>query len=130
MITVDLGCLVVQALWGAGLVTLEAVGKTATAGPAWNVGNRDTEPAFPAWVQRTGRALANHKENFPLFLAAVVVAHLAGAADRTTAIASVVYVVARALHGILYVAGITGLRTIAYLTGVAAALVILSRPFV
>lgn len=123
----DLWCLVANALWGAVLVQAEILGKTKAAGSAWNVGNRDKEPEWPAWIQRTTRALNNHKESFPLFLTAVLVVHLSGAADRTSAAACVVYVIARALHGVLYVAGITKIRTVAFLTGFGAVLVLLSR---
>jgi len=123
----DLWCLVIHALWGVALIQLEVFGKTRAAGLAWNIGNRDAEPKFPDWVNRTGRALANHKENFPLFLTAVLVVHVSGAEDHTTAIASVVYVVARFAHGIVYVAGITRLRSLCFIVGAIAILVLLSR---
>lgn len=125
--TTDLACLVANALWGFVLTMIEVTGKTRTAGPSWNAGNRETAPAFPAWVNRAGLALSNHKENFPLFLTAVVVVHLAGRADHVTAIASVVYVVARVLHGGIFIAGIKGLRTVAFVVGLVAVFVVLSR---
>ncbi len=125
--TTDLACLVANALWGAILVFLEIGGKTRAAGPAWNAGNRDAAPEFPGWVERSSRALANHKENFPLFLTAVLVVHLTGHADRASAVASIVYVAARVAHGLLYVGGIKGLRSGAFLTGLVATLVVLSR---
>jgi len=126
-VTVDLACLVINALWGLLLVFIEIGGKTRLAGTAWNAGNRDTAPEFPAWIDRAGRALANHKENFPLFLTAVLVVHVAGRADRVSAIASVAYVVARAAHGLLYIAGIPGLRSAVFLAGTLAALAVFSR---
>ncbi len=125
--TVDLACLVLNALWGLVLVLIEIMGKTRIAGAAWNAGNRDTEPELPGWLQRAGRALSNHKDNFPLVLTAVVVVQLAHANNRTSAAAAIVYVVARAVHGLLYIVGVKGVRTIAYLTGVAATLVILGQ---
>jgi uncharacterized MAPEG superfamily protein len=125
--TVELGCLVANAVWGFLLVLVEIWGKTRVAGPKWNAGNRDAAPPFPAWIDRTSRALANHKENFPLFLTAVVVVHLAGRADRTSAIAAVVFVLARLAHGVIYIAGVTGLRSAAFVVGTVASLVVLSR---
>lgn len=125
--TTDLWCLVANTLWGLVLINIESIGKARTAGTAWNMGNRDAEPAFPEWVKRAGRALANHKENLPFFLVAIVVVHLAGKNDRVSALAAVTYVVARALHGLLYVAGITKIRSAAYLVGLGATLVIFSR---
>ena len=125
--TTDLFCLVANALWGWVLIQIEARGKTAKAGLAWNMGNRDVEPEMPPWVHRARRAIANHKENFPFFLTAVVVVHLAGRADRVSALAAIVYVVARAAHGLIYTAGITKVRSAAYLVGLVATFVIFSR---
>jgi uncharacterized MAPEG superfamily protein len=125
--TTDLWCLVANAIWGWVLVNIEAMGKTRAAGTDWNLGNRDTEPDFPASVKRAGRAVANHKENFPFFLTAVIVVHLAGKADGTSATACMVYAVARAAHGLLYVAGITKVRSLAFMIGMISIFVILSR---
>jgi uncharacterized MAPEG superfamily protein len=123
----DLWCLVANALWGVVLIQAEVLGKTKAAGRDWNIGNRDTEPTFPAWVNRATRALNNHKEAFPLFLTAVLVVHVSGAADRTSAIASVVYVIARVAHGLLYIGGVTKFRSAAFIVGFGAVIVLLSR---
>ena len=125
--TVDLGCLVANALWGLLLVLVEIGGKTRVAGPKWNTGNRDGAPAFPAWVDRAGRALGNHKENFPLFATAVLVLAVLRRNDGATAVAAIVYAVARALHGLVYLAGITGLRSLVYVVGVAAILFLYAK---
>jgi uncharacterized MAPEG superfamily protein len=125
--TVDLACLAINAVWGFVLVILEISGKTRIAGASWNAGNRQDAPEFPPWIARTSRAIGNHTENFPLFLTAVVVVHLAGRADEVSAAASVTYVVARAAHGLLYVGGVVGLRSAAFATGAVATFVILSR---
>jgi uncharacterized MAPEG superfamily protein len=123
----DLWCLVFNSLWGVVLVQAEVFGKTKAAGTEWNLGNREREPEFPDWVKRTGRALNNHKETFPLFLVAVLVVHLSGAADHTSAIACVAYCIARCVHAIVYMAGITKVRSAAFIAGAISVLVILSR---
>lgn len=126
--TVDLACLVANALFGLALVLLEIMGKTRKLGPEWNAGNRDGElPELPPWIDRTSRALQNHKENFPLFATAVVVVHLAGKQSGASAAACVVYAVARAGHGATYVAGVTKIRTLFYLVGLGATLFVFSR---
>lgn len=127
--TADLWCLVVSALTGLVLTFVEVSAKTKIAGVEWNAGNRDEQPKVPPWVERTGRAIANHKENFPLFLTAVLVTHLAGKADRTTAIASAVYVVARIVYSLLYIGGVKRVRSLAFVVGLGATLVIFSRVF-
>lgn len=125
--TADLWCLIVLALWGVALVQIEVAGKTKAAGTDWNVGNRATEPKFPDWVNRCGRALGNHKENFPVFLTAVLVVHLAGKEDKISDIGCVVFVIFRVLHGLIYIAGVTKVRSAMFIAGALAQLVILSR---
>jgi uncharacterized MAPEG superfamily protein len=125
--TTDLWCLVLNALWGFVLVMIEIAGKTRAGGPAWNAGNRDAPPKLPVWVERAGRALGNHKENFPFFLTAVIVVHLAGRDDATSAAAAIAYVVARMLHGVIYIAGITYVRSLVWTVGLLAIFAILSR---
>ena len=78
-------------------------------------------------MKRASRALANHKENLLLFMVAVLVVQVAGKADRVSAIAAIVYVCARIAHGLLYVFGITKIRSAAYLVGLGATIAILSR---
>jgi len=124
---IELICLVANALWGFGLVFLEVNAKTRVAGLAWNMGNRDGAPAFPAWIDRCGRALSNHKENFPLFLTAVVVAVLTGHVNQVTAAAAIVYLVARTLHAVLYIGGITRVRSAVWVIGALATLAIFSQ---
>ena len=127
VMTTDLWCLVANAIWGLVLINVEAFSKTRIAGREWNLSNRETEPTWPPFVTRASRALANHKENFPFFLTAVVVVHLAGKADRVSALAAVVYVCARAAHGLLYIFGVTKIRSGAFLVGLGSIFVILSR---
>lgn len=125
--TTDLWCLVLNTLWGVFLVQIEVIGKTRAAGREWNIGNRSKEPEFPDWVNRSTRALNNHKEVFPVFLTAILVVHVAGRADRVSAIAAIVYVVARVVHALIYIAGITKVRSAAFLIGAGATIAIFSR---
>lgn len=126
---IELWCLVINALWGLVLVFVEVNGKTKAGGLQWNMGNRDsaTTPTFPPWVERAGRALANHKENFPLFATAVLVAAVSGHLNQVTMIAAIVYAVARVLHGVVYIAGITGVRSAMFIVGTLAAVTIYSQ---
>lgn len=125
--TLDLWCLVANAMWGFGLVMFETTAKTRIAGTEWNMGNREREPEVPPYVARAGRAVANHKENLPLFLTMVLVVQLAGKADRVSAIAAGVYVLARAAHAILYIAGVQRVRSAAFILGLLAIAAIASR---
>lgn len=125
--TLELTSLAILALWGFALVMIEIAGKTRSAGPAWNVGNRDGEREFAPWIQRAGRALDNHKENFPLFLTAVLVCHLTRHHDNVTIGAAIGFVTLRVLHGVTYITGVTGLRTLAYVASLFCVMAMFSR---
>lgn len=123
----ELSALALAALLGYLLIAVEIVGKTRLLGTAWNAGNRDESPPLPAWIERTGRAIRNHQENFLLFMPAVVIVHLAGRTSAMTATASIVYVVARAAHAAFYVGGITRVRSLAYVVGLGATMALYAR---
>jgi uncharacterized MAPEG superfamily protein len=126
--TTDLWCLVAFALWGVALVAFESSSKTRLGGVAWSLGNRDAQPdALPPWLQRAGRALNNHKENFPLFATAVLVLHITGHANHLTALGAIVFLVARVLHGVIYMAGITTLRSVVWFVALGANLFMLGQ---
>ena len=79
------------------------------------VGNRDAAPPpLPAWAERAQRAQRNMLENFPHFAVLVLIAHLAGVADRYTAIGASVFFCARVVHAIVYIAGVWRLRAPAF----------------
>ena len=64
-------------LWSALLfvvhVGVAAVGADAKNGLGWAFGNRDTQPALPAWVERSRRAQANMAENLLPFACFVII---------------------------------------------------------
>jgi uncharacterized MAPEG superfamily protein len=66
---------------------------------------------------RTQAAQANAWEALPSFTAAVVVAHLAGADPHRAAVLSQLFVGARILHPILYLADLDVLRSLAFGVG-------------
>jgi uncharacterized MAPEG superfamily protein len=66
---------------------------------------------------RLAAAQANAWEALPFFTAAVVTAHLAGAAPATAATLSQVFLVTRVLHPILYAADLDKLRSLVFVVG-------------
>jgi uncharacterized MAPEG superfamily protein len=126
--TTDLWMLVLFTLWGLVLIYIPATGRLLKAGVGWGLGNRDgARPEFPAWVGRAERAQSNHAENWPLFAAAVLIVHQAGKGDDVSAVACQVFLGARMAHGLLYLAGAIGARTLAYYLGVGSMLTVYSR---
>jgi len=67
--------------------------------------------------RRASAAQLNGFEAFPAFVAGVLMAQLAGVPPQTISMIAVAFVVARVLHGALYVANAAALRSLAWLVG-------------
>jgi len=102
------------AMWGYTLVLVAATARAVIAGPGYGFGNREELPEFPDWVARTQRAFENHQENLPIFIVTVFVAHFALKDANTITLYAGVYVIARVLHGLSYMAGIRYFRTFVF----------------
>ncbi len=125
----DLICLLILALWTIPLNHIPALARMAEAGVDWGLSNRDKLPDVPPWVGRADRAQRNHHDNLALTATVILIAQLAGQTDSITAIASVVVLVMRVLHGIFYMMGIPVLRSLSYLVYILALLTIVWRLF-
>ncbi|MBB3064965.1 MAPEG family protein [Limibacillus halophilus] len=79
---------------------------------------------LPDWAARAKKAHYNAIENLAPFATLVLIAHVSGTADETTAAASVVYFLARLAHYPAYVSNIPFTRTISFAVGCVALLVI------
>lgn len=79
---------------------------------------------LPDWVERANRTHINLVESLPSFAALVLVAHVAGAANGTTATAAAVFFWARVAHAVVFFLGVPYLRTIVFTVGVLAQLAI------
>lgn len=128
--TTDLWCVVIIAAWTVALAYLGLLGRALVMGVRWGFTNRDAPmKELSPWAQRTERAYANHLANLPVFIALVLVAHVSGEHDDVTAHASVVFVVARVAHSLVYAAGVAYLRTLAFWASLGAMGVIIARLF-
>ncbi|MCB1435203.1 MAG: MAPEG family protein, partial [Alphaproteobacteria bacterium] len=83
----------------------------------------DDEP-LPGWAARAKKAHYNAIENLAPFAAVVLVAHLAQAANGTTAVWAVIYFWARVVHYVGYTAGVPFVRTICFAIGWLAIMII------
>ena len=63
---------------------------TTPGGLAWGIGNREQPFQFPAWTGRAERAHRNLLENLAAFAILVLVAHVAGKANATTALGATI----------------------------------------
>ena len=69
---------------------------------------------------RANAAQLNSWEALAVFGAAVMVAHLAGADESLSATASIIFVAARALHGVFYIKNLAPLRSLSFLVAFGA----------
>ena len=83
---------------------------------------RERAPA--PWAEKAKKAHYNAVENLAPFAALVLVAQAAGAANSTTAMASVVYFWARVAHYLFAISAIPYVRTLTFTIGWIAIMVI------
>jgi uncharacterized MAPEG superfamily protein len=81
-------------------------------------------PVDPPWVDRARRAHLNAIENLAVFAPLVLVAAIVEVSTRATVLSAQIYVAARIIHYIIYAAGIPVVRTLAFLVGACATVVI------
>lgn len=93
-----------QVVIAAGLANLQ-VGLPALAG------NREGLPELTGMAGRAKRAHANMLESLVLFAVLVLVAHVTGRTNATTALGAQLFFWARVAYAGLYLAGIPWLRT-------------------
>ena len=84
-------------------------------GYRWTASARDGEPAPLTGVAgRLERALRNFGETFPLFAAAVLLAHVAGRHSRLTESGAAMYLGARVVYVVLYALGVPLVRSLVW----------------
>jgi uncharacterized MAPEG superfamily protein len=101
-------------------ICLAGMLRTQETGTAYNVGPRDQPgpPTRPV-TGRVQRAQANLFETLPLFVAAVLIAHMADRDGALTLWGCWMYLIARVVYVPLYAFGIPVARTLVYLVGTA-----------
>lgn len=100
--------------------------KTKQYGIAWNTGARDGEmPPLGEVAARLDRARDNFLETLPVAIIALFGVVLVEKANQITAIAGWVWLGARLVYLPLYWAGIPWVRTLVWIVGMLALLVIL-----
>ncbi len=109
--TVELTMLGYAALLAVVQLFLVVLPATVQLGLPYLAGPRDEGRALSGQGARLLRAFQNMMETLPLFAIAVLVAHISGQTNGTTALAAQVYVAARLVYVPVYFFGIPWLRT-------------------
>ena len=93
--------------------------RTRQYGSKWNVGPRDAEmPPLSPVGERLRRAQDNLFETLPLFLGAVLIAHVAGRTSEMTALGAQIYFWARVAYLPLYALGVPVVRSLVWLVSI------------
>lgn len=106
--------------------------KKEAFGVNWLMSNREPvqDAKLPEWGNRAERAYNNLKEYFPGFVVAILLLGQLNKFDHSTAIAAGVYVIARIIHLVAYVAGNFPFRFLSYLASMVANFYLLGRALV
>jgi len=107
-------------------ISLHGMLRTKETGPDYNVGPRD-EPGPPVRpiTGRMQRAQANLFETLPLFIAAVLIAHVADRDGALTLWGCWMYLIARIVYVPLYAFGIPVVRTLVWMVATVGLVLVL-----
>ncbi|MBI3513960.1 MAG: MAPEG family protein [Proteobacteria bacterium] len=125
--TVDLTMLVWSAILCIALFLPYVLCRIGVWGLVETVGYPTNPPALPAWAGRAHRAHLNLVENLVPFAALVLVAHVAGAANATTALGATIFFWARLVQAVVHILGVPWLRTLAFFVSLAGEVIILTQ---
>jgi uncharacterized MAPEG superfamily protein len=90
-------------------------------------GNREDAPVATGAAGRGARAHRNLLENLLPFAIAILAARAAGVSDTLTLAGAWLFLAARVVHAGAYIAGITGVRTLAYVAGAVGTVMIFTQ---
>lgn len=123
--TIELTMLVYALILAFVQILLFDFARTGQYGLQWNTGARDeTMPPLNPMAGRLQRAQNNLFETLPLFIGAVLVAHVAGRESSLTAYGAQVYFWGRVVYVPLYAFGIRQIRSLVWLVSTAGLLAI------
>lgn len=111
-------------------IFLPAGARTAEFGSKWNAGARDETPvATRPLTGRLERAEANLYETLPLFIGAVLIAHVIGAAGALTVWGTALYFWARVVYVPLYAFGVPYVRSLVWLVSLVGLIMVIASLF-
>jgi uncharacterized MAPEG superfamily protein len=108
----------------AVLVVLATLGAMQQVGLPKLVGNRENMPEIEGWAGRAERAHRNMLESLVLFAILVLAARALNVSNSLTVLGAQLFFWGRVAHAILYIAGITWVRTAAWAVSVVGLLLI------
>ena len=129
--TTELTYLAVTLILALVQVFLPAGARSVEFGSMWTAGPRDQTPAAKTPLTgRLERAQANLYETLPLFIGAVLIAHVAGRNGVLTAWGTALYFWARVVYVPLYAFGVPYVRSLVWTVSFAGLVMIQAALFV
>jgi uncharacterized MAPEG superfamily protein len=118
-------------VWAAALAVVQVLvavmGAFNQVGLMKLVGNREDMPKLMGWAGRAERAHLNMALNLGLFAVLVLVAVAAGKTNAMTLLGAQLFFWSRVAYALIYVAGITWLRTLSWLVSVIGLILIFAQ---
>lgn len=127
--TTDLWMLAGATLLTWLLIMADATPSILGRGVTWAAGNRDDEEEPSGVHGRVFRTSRNMKENLPLFAAVVLIVAVAGQANSTSALGAQIFLGARIVHAIIYIAGVPFARTAVWGVSIVGMFMVASAMF-
>ena len=110
-------------------VFLPAAGRTRQYGAKWNAGARDHDmPPVGPITGRLERAQSNLYETLPLFIAAVLIAHVVGVQDHVTLWGTALYFWGRVVFVPVYAFGVPYLRSVVFIISLVGLIMVIAAP--
>jgi len=98
--------------------------RIAVRGIDSTVGYPIDPPPLAPWAQRLRAAHANAVENLVVFAALILAAQVLNISTPVTALAGSLYLWSRVAHAVIYTLGVPWLRTLAFMGGFAAQMLV------
>ncbi|NNF17757.1 MAG: MAPEG family protein [Gammaproteobacteria bacterium] len=125
--TTELKYLTLAAAWNAVIWIPYILNLVSVRGLKDAVSYPVDPPAMADWAQRLKAAHYNSVENLVLFATVILVAHLAGASNKATAVCAMTYFYARIVHTVVYTLAVPWLRTLSFAVAWLALLCIFAQ---
>jgi uncharacterized MAPEG superfamily protein len=107
------------------------IARTGQYGIKWGLSPRDQTdmPPLSLIATRLERAQSNLFETLPIFIGAVLLAHVSGKANELTALGAQIYLVGRIVFVPLYAFGLSPWRSVVWIVSMIGLLMIIWRLF-
>lgn len=123
----EITVLCLSALLNVAAIGLAGASANKDTGVEYNLSPRDRDPGYSVMTGRLRRAQSNHSENLFFFSAAVLAVWASGTQGVVTATAAWVYLVARVIYIPAYAYDWAPWRSIVFMFGFAATIVMFLR---